>query len=315
MHLCVYASEVAAAIGKNPYQHPVIILLRVWQRYHQGKEYRQACAEVSQDTGRDQNEYQDSDIIIEKAIEQSDELKQIVTAHQKTISTTTNVRQVIQTAKDEIKTVLYGLDTVPRTQNGESDVKLELSMALGQKKNAARDIKHIDIVDYVESKLKKHYGRVREKDSLYKLGNVTDNNATFKCKSIYQHGDLSVSVGGKNDGFRNGRLVEIKNRQSRFMVPLPEYDLVQVHCYMFLCDQREADLIEHLQTTEGWREKITIIRWNKSLWNTISDELIIFGKIFQQLLGSKDWQHNLLQANTATQQKQVFFQIYHQVTT
>ena len=51
MHICIYASEVASAVGKNPYQHPVVTLLKCWQRYHQGTHYKAALANISLNTG------------------------------------------------------------------------------------------------------------------------------------------------------------------------------------------------------------------------------------------------------------------------
>jgi hypothetical protein len=120
-----------------------------------------------------------------------------------------------------------------------------------------------------------------------------------------------VCVGGKIDGIRDGRLIEIKNRKMKFMSPLPEYDIIQLHCYMFMLKRTEGDLIEHLPNE---KQKITVVKWNKTLWSTVYQNLIHFARVFHQLIHRFEWQKSLLSCKTQNEQRALFFQFYQQVS-
>ena len=109
------------------------------------------------------------------------------------------------------------------------------------------------------------FGREQEEHILtsHVLGRVTDNNNAFYHKVL---GSLHLTdtppdsssspppkpwswgLGGRIDGFRDGKLVEIKHRKSRLFDPLPVYDVIQVQCYLQVLDLAEALLIQRLAT-------------------------------------------------------------------
>ena len=88
-----------------------------------------------------------------------------------------------------------------------------------------------------------------------KRSKVTHNNAHLLRKhlgttSFVPQGklaqDIQVVLVGKIDGFCDGKLVEVKNRQKRFFDSIPTYEKVQLLAYMFLTDTLEADHVECL---------------------------------------------------------------------
>ena len=55
---------------------------------------------------------------------------------------------------------------------------------------------------------------------------------------------VQVVLVGKVDGFCDGKVVEVKNRQKRFFTQIPAYEKVQLLAYMFLTGTLEAEHVE-----------------------------------------------------------------------
>ena len=90
----------------------------------------------------------------------------------------------------------------------------------------------------------------------------------------------SWGVGGRIDGFRDGVLIEIKNRKSHLYDPLPIYDVIQTQTYMQLVDVKTAVVIQCISREDGEREtKETELTRDDQYWNeTIVPQLTIFVK-------------------------------------
>lgn len=80
-----------------------------------------------------------------------------------------------------------------------------------------------------------------------------------------------VFIGGRHDGINSeGKIVEIKTRQSRFL-GVPKYERIQVMAYMYIfgtniADQ-EATLVESYNGTVRSHE----IEWDDNLWTEVKD--------------------------------------------
>ena len=123
------------------------------------------------------------------------------------------------------------------------------------------------------------YGKEKE-DSLIDsgiVGVITDNNDQFYKICLGEH-PIKWGIGGKIDGFRDGVLVEIKNRKSKLYIPLPIYDIVQVQSYMQILNVQNAILIQCLITQYGTHElKETNLKRDDLFWNKeVLPELILF---------------------------------------
>ena len=88
---------------------------------------------------------------------------------------------------------------------------------------------------------------------------------------ITTRNNIEVYIGGKHDGMVDGKIVEIKTRQKRFM-GTPMYELVQVHAYMYIFKTRQALIIESYLGQERTHE----IEFDDGLWDTIKSNLVDF---------------------------------------
>lgn len=72
---------------------------------------------------------------------------------------------------------------------------------------------------------------------------VTDGRFRVTTVPWLTVGEYDVYVGGKHDGIEDGRVIEIKTRQRRFL-GAPLYERIQTHAYMHVYGLRQASLIE-----------------------------------------------------------------------
>ena len=292
MHLCLYASEAAAIVGKNPYQTPFSILMKVWKRYHHGADFAAARARLAEQCGVAEAQVSSREDAVANLI-------QTVPALQESLHVLENKVVTHETSLPE------ALEEARRATE-----KAEAEMMKG---TTTKNINTAEVVKLVQSRIKCAYGQTQEKVSVARLGDVEENNATFFMKELWtsQNGRIVVSLGGKIDGKRRaqsanpacGRLIEIKNRKSRFMTPLPEYDIIQVHCYLFLQDETEIDVIEHLP--DG-REKTTAVVWKPELWRTVQDGLVRFARMLYVVINTEEWQDRALGCITLEDETAVF---------
>lgn len=310
MHLCVYASEVAAAVGKNPYQPPFSILMNVFKRYHQGSEFEQARRRLAETHGIAAEQIDTRDALIERGLSQSAELSEQVEALKaKVLAKKQSLTSVLQEAQTVVKDGVKQAKKKTR-EECKQDTVLGVVLGLQAADKPTQSISESDVIEHVSSQLKCLHGQTAEKTSVARLG-VRENNCKFRLRELHKSATLSLHVGGRIDGLRDDRLVEIKNRKARFMTPLPSYDVIQVHCYMFLMDQEECDVIEHLPSGQ---EKITTVQWNQKLWEQTHKALVSFGRVFAALLARPEWQMRALQSATPYDQSLLYSEFLHHVT-
>lgn len=172
---------------------------------------------------------------------------------------------------------LKRLETELRTRVNEDPQAVEsIVQEVGQKRPYPQDDA---INDMIVQKMKKEvlcqYGKTAEA-VVVKNDNITDSN-----KKMYEkHIGGNIKICGYPDGFRDGKLVEIKNRKNKIGKTIYTTDKIQVHCYMYLCDVKECELIE--RTPDG-SERCTTVLWNETLWDTIQSALQKVYENFQQL--------------------------------
>ena len=80
-------------------------------------------------------------------------------------------------------------------------------------------------------------------------------------KKLLTYNDLSWLLVGRVDARDENTIVEVKNRTRRFMCP--DYDVIQLQAYMFLCGKNNGILLERLFGDN--RE--TPFEFNESYWN------------------------------------------------
>jgi len=75
---------------------------------------------------------------------------------------------------------------------------------------------------------------------------------------------------GKIDGLANGVLFEIKHRKNTFFYPLPLYELIQIHAYMFLTDKSSCSLMQCARRRRaGVYSETAKIYFDADFWNDV----------------------------------------------
>jgi uracil-DNA glycosylase len=136
------------------------------------------------------------------------------------------------------------------------------------------------------SHVQTEFGKKREDEQIENatLGSITHNNNKF-YKMALGSDPVKWGIGGRIDGLRNGKLIEIKNRKSRIFNPLPEYDYIQVQAYMQILNLSSATVIQCLTMDfdEIERKELTVKR-NDKYWNEfVLQELSLFVRVLHDL--------------------------------
>lgn len=250
--LTLFASQVAAITGQNPYRHPVQELEKIWLRFDQGRHFQVAQAKF-----------------------------------EPTWQTTEAKIQAQVTSQQQVITDQYIQQVEAKTLNVDEVLK------------KIQNISHNPgVVQYLKQYIKTEIGSRREEAMLQIDESITHNNDQFYYKFLFEMNDLKVGVGGKIDGLKNGRLIEIKNRKSRFMQPLPLYDIIQLHIYMYLLDLKEGDLVEQVILKTKTKQQTTTVHWDQVLWDQLQEKIKLFVKKFQIFLNTPDLQASYLACNS-----------------
>lgn len=173
------------------------------------------------------------------------------------------------------------------------------------------------IREYIHQKAQCEYGSRMEEKTIQKVEKekktrVLSNNDQLYEKCILVTGNIKFFLQGRIDGLMNGKLIEVKNRKNRFMIPIPIYDLIQIHCYMYLLDHKEATLIEDLRISGQRKTKETQIIWDQTLWNRIESGLHKFLHKYLQFTKDTQAQRQLLLCANKTE-KERFWGFYTQL--
>jgi hypothetical protein len=89
-------------------------------------------------------------------------------------------------------------------------------------------------------------------------------------------------ISGKTDGTYNDKIVEIKNRRSRFL-GVTSYERPQFECYMRLFGTTELYLCETLKLESGMKQKLTLVKSDDTLWSLILERLTNISKFVEEV--------------------------------
>jgi hypothetical protein len=81
------------------------------------------------------------------------------------------------------------------------------------------------------------------------------------------------SLEGRIDGMCGSQLIEIKHRTNKIPSILPEYELMQVHIYMFLLDQQNAIVLQCAQALNSTYVQEKRVEFCAELWDRIVKRL------------------------------------------
>lgn len=311
----IYCSEVAALVGEHPYKKRWEAVQAFFKRWQQGRVYLQAverCQQLghvlSSEEVRLQTALQLSrdtvDHFLATPVTTAEELQQSIE------SLDVHLQAQEQQLKAEKQALQATLDRLQQQQVEDCRHPTDTTAGDTEIRALAQDLQrqHLRYAEFqwakqhVISQKQTTFGRQKEEDLLQtqRLGVIVANNATFYKKWLGQT-PCRWGLGGKIDGFREGELVEIKNRKSKFYDPLPRYDLIQVQCYLQVVGVPRATLIQCLATgPHTYETRETVIErddrdWNETLW----PELEVVVAALYTLVHDTLWQDRFLQAPDA----------------
>lgn len=117
------------------------------------------------------------------------------------------------------------------------------------------------------------------------------NTKFYKEYLRYDKGKKRVMIGGKVDGIaEDGTLIEMKNRQYKLFDKIPDYEMVQIHVYMYLTKMSKCNLIQCFRDENSQK----IIEFDSDYWKEILRRLYIFSAEMEELFLDEKKQDKLL---------------------
>jgi hypothetical protein len=253
-----YASEIASLLGKNRFKPKNESLYRVLSKMP--RFYSAFAAAADSLTERDILEIAPTSVKqdIEKAISET-----IVSTSQKEIKQTILEFQK-RTAETLLNNAISGnaitaelQDVGKRILKGETTVKRELEK-----------LEVSPVVQTLTSQIQKQRGTRMESIAEDELGAKTGITVSNRNTPV-RYESLHYIIVGYIDGTSGDRIVETKNRKHFWGSP-PEYDLIQLRCYMKMKGNTDGVLLERFP---NGNTRETELVWDDSEWDTLDTAL------------------------------------------
>lgn len=135
----------------------------------------------------------------------------------------------------------------------------------------------VEVVDFIRSAIHTRHGCQQEDvirkaiSQKLKKDVAVNNRFTSSAKPLMTIGGVDVFLGGRHDGMVDGRIIEIKTRQYRFL-GVPIYERIQAHAYMHIYGTRESTLVE----SYNGDQKDHDIEFDDDLWSSVVSETRAF---------------------------------------
>ena len=171
------------------------------------------------------------------------------------------VEEIQLMCKDETNKVCQS-----KTQTELEENIKEITSAKGEKDDSP-------VVLHALSLAIKERGTRTEEDSTNKLetsSGVAIHSRNSKCY-VYYVPSSNIMIAGRTDGLQgDDTVVETKTRR-RFWKSPPEYDIIQLRCYMKLTNRKLGILNECFPDCSN---RLTKIEWSDAIWSEIESGLI-----------------------------------------
>jgi hypothetical protein len=286
--IMLYASELAACVGKNPYNEPYQVARKMWERLEVDS-YRAA---LQRNTG---NLPDDLSLVPAKAgqLKIDAVVEHLNTQSDGKLDFYKILHDVVQSNADVMVDKLQQVMCMDNVAQLDKDSRKELQHYVFTKRGQQQEEMAIKKYEEVEEKPVEH-----NNDTFFKLLLPLETVVIVPKKRYRGQAErkpfkvvTNFAVGGRVDGIRtDGKLVEVKNRQRKLYEKLPEYEIVQVHTYLALTGLNECDVIQRY----GDQMKTDTVVFNKDYWNDVVEGASTFVKAFQGLIRSSQLQDDLL---------------------
>lgn len=257
-----YPSEIASLLGKNKYKPKEESLLRVLSCYPKHAYRIQALKKLH----RPLTEY-DMKSMVPKTVKES--LQNAISIAVDT-SDQIMIEHTIQKFQNDATSEL--LDNVlkggePITVEFEIAAKLIQDNASTAEKELER-LKQTPFIQTLSQGIQKERGTRLEQTSAGTLSKLSGMAVTNRNTNVKYESDTYI-LSGSIDGQQENKVIEIKNRK-HFWKEVPEYDIIQLRCYMKMKGNVDGILYETFPNQES-RE--TVVHWDDAKWNEIHKEL------------------------------------------
>lgn len=261
--MLVYASELAAVLGRNKYKSQREAFEAMWQRV--------APAQFQECDKRDSCDARVAKRTLAPLLSQS--VSHLTTA---AVEEGADVNALAQKAEKEVEAVVaqrlieagVPAEAVAQVQQCKSEAAVQSVLAECAPTVVAGASSLVaasqELKAEAQSGVKCAFGTAREEGSRQQMESdgvartVTKDNA-FRVKWLNERWGIGGRVDGLDEG---GRVVEIKNRTRHFFTKVPDYEWVQVQAYLQLMKAREALLVQQL----GGQQRVTSIYRNDHEW-------------------------------------------------
>jgi hypothetical protein len=112
-------------------------------------------------------------------------------------------------------------------------------------------------------------GQKLEEKSTDAYQEKSGTDVKFRNSKCYIYTKGSWLIAGRVDGLTDDAVVETKTRR-RFWKSPPEYDIIQLRCYMKLCNKKVGILNEQFPDNTS---KVTRIEWSDTIWESIEESI------------------------------------------
>lgn len=245
--LFLYASNVAACIGKNKYKHPHDVLESVWKRVDP-RGFGEALERHN-------------------VVDVADRLASLVVMNpgvEKAVSAAENT--IPQTSAETSRAV----DAIPiPAALSKEDSKIVRDAVRETVFTRYGTRKEDDVFDYIKKEL---------------AFDVVKDASLYSVK-LGEHRGTEYHVCGRVDGVSEDktRVIEIKNRVHRLFGSIPEYEKLQLQTYMHLVPNAEKSVLVECVRSAGGSLALNVMEMDKDdlLW---TDEIVPKLKIFAEYL-------------------------------
>lgn len=295
-HIYLNASELAIALGLNPYQNIRDLVVKYWGRYFPEDYYRllddikkQNKVEIIQET-----EYQ----CLQRLSQQASNTPQLQKKINEVLSAnkTQDTKELQQKQKEVVNDLKK--DTSLSADDKETLTKLMTSMSnrrFGTRKESSSISEYERLTNKTVQRVGKYFTKTVD----------TVNN----CSTYELLPTVVWNFRGKIDGLTtDNELVEVKNRVNCFFKTIKNYEKVQIQTYLYLLDLEVGFLVESLVKKKGEAPLINVVptSFDKTFWEGIVlARTYKFIDFFQHLLFDDDYKMRLLIQDEKTMEKEI----------
>lgn len=305
MQIYLYASDLAACIGKNQYQSVDDAKIKVWMR-------RDPEAFVRAQQRVNVRHHTREEIVRDLPIGIGESISRAVNDPSEAGASLAVEKMMTSPANDAghacaIRDAIVhdtGIETVCDKLSGKSHLlprmkKLGTDCTVEDVRKVLESVAVGDVAearDAVVHAVNTKRGRRNEASATdayeaSKRARVSGRNDRFLRTKIGETSSgTDVLVGGRVDGVTDDRVVEIKCRRNRFFSCLVPYERVQIHAYMVLTGKDKADLVQRY----NGNVKATTYAFNETFWGEVLEGAVEFAEELEELEASESLQDELL---------------------